>query len=488
MLIWHALRGNRPDRPVVITLVGAGGKSTLLRRLGEEWMALGLRGLLVTTTRLWRRQFEAFPHPVLAPSLTDARAAVTRVRPGRPVMLAQALLPGEAKVRGIPPAWVDTLVAGNALDAVAVEADGSRERPLKAPVGNEPLVPGSTTLFVTVVGWQGVGKPLTATWVHHPEQFGRLAGISPGVPVDVQAISRVLTHPAGGLKGCPPGVRRVVVVNQVDHQEALAEARQLAQEVLTGSGDHPRRAELDGPPFRGGVIGSPQPRALHQQVFPAASPFDEVILAHLQAPDPVWEVHGRVGAVVLAAGAGTRFGGAKQVVLWRRRPLVHHVLDAVARAEVHQVVVVVGAHAAVVVPVVEAWLANRWPGGPPVQVVVNDRWALGQSTSVRAGLLALGEVSAALFPLADQPRVPPALMDALIQRHRETLAPTVVPRYGGQPGAPVLFDRALFPRLLALTGDTGGRVLVSAYREQVAWVDWPDLTAGWDVDRREDVE
>jgi molybdenum cofactor cytidylyltransferase len=94
---------------------------------------------------------------------------------------------------------------------------------------------------------------------------------------------------------------------------------------------------------------------------------------------------------------------------------------------------------------------------------------------------------AALFALADQPRLTPNVVDAILQRRRETLAPIVAPRYGGQRGNPVLFDRALFPELLATTGDVGGRALIEKYATSVAWVEFGLEAWPGDIDRPEDL-
>jgi molybdenum cofactor cytidylyltransferase len=90
--------------------------------------------------------------------------------------------------------------------------------------------------------------------------------------------------------------------------------------------------------------------------------------------------------------------------------------------------------------------------------------------------------SAILFLLADQPGVSPELLSALIQRHRETLAPIVAPRHAGQRGNPVLFDQATFPEFDQLEGDIGARPIIQAHREEIAWVDWPTPEILQDID------
>lgn len=97
-------------------------------------------------------------------------------------------------------------------------------------------------------------------------------------------------------------------------------------------------------------------------------------------------------------------------------------------------------------------------------------------------------VSAVLFLLADQPGVTPELLSALVQRHRETLAPVIAPRHAGQRGNPVLFDRATFPEFAGLEGDVGARPILLAHRDEVAWVDWPTPEILQDIDTSADYQ
>ena len=158
--------------------------------------------------------------------------------------------------------------------------------------------------------------------------------------------------------------------------------------------------------------------------------------------------------------------------------MVAHVTAVVVALRLGQVLVVTGARAGAVAKA----LADL-----PVDIIVNDSWAEGLSSSIRAGLRALHpDLQAVLLVLADQPALTTDLLQSLISRYRATGAPIVAPVYRGQRGNPVLFDRALFPELLAVRGDRGGRALLDRYREQVelAAVDDPAVIA--DVDSPED--
>lgn len=158
----------------------------------------------------------------------------------------------------------------------------------------------------------------------------------------------------------------------------------------------------------------------------------------------------RVVAVVLAAGAGERFGSAKQLAPLGGRPLLQHPLDALAAAGVDDVVVVLGDEA----PRIEAaldWRAERRR--------VNPRPQDGLASSLRVGLDAAAEdpaVEAVLIVLGDQPTVRPDVLRAVLDAAAETDRPIVRPRYAadGAPN-PVLVRRDAWALAAGLDGDRG---------------------------------
>jgi molybdenum cofactor cytidylyltransferase len=188
----------------------------------------------------------------------------------------------------------------------------------------------------------------------------------------------------------------------------------------------------------------------------------------------------QVAAIVLAAGGSSRMGQAKQLLPLGGQPMVRCAVEAVCSAGLAQVVVVVGAHAGAVAGALT---------GLPVDIVVNPAWAEGMSTSVRAGLNALRpEAQAVVMVLADQPALTPDLVEALLVRYWATGAPIVAPFYRGQRGNPVLFDRSLFPELLAVEGDRGGRALFDRYAQQVERLEVDDPAVVTDIDTHQDYE
>jgi probable selenium-dependent hydroxylase accessory protein YqeC len=112
-----------------------------------------------------------------------------------------------------------------------VEADGSRQRPLKAPAPHEPAIPAGVDTVIVLAGLLGLGLPLDDEHVHRPVAFATLSGTALGEPVTLEALAAVLAHQAGGLKHIPPGARRVALLNQGDTPELRDLGARLARAI-----------------------------------------------------------------------------------------------------------------------------------------------------------------------------------------------------------------------------------------------------------------
>ena len=180
-----------------------------------------------------------------------------------------------------------------------------------------------------------------------------------------------------------------------------------------------------------------------------------------------------IGAVVLAAGEGRRFGGVKQLAVVDGRPLVSHAARAVAALSPR--VVVLG-HAAEQV--------REGADLCGASVVVCRDWAGGQSASLRCGVAALGPVDAAVVVLGDMPGVTHAAVDAVVAAW-DGVADAVRATYSGRPAHPVLLGRALLDRVGELRGDAGFRALLEDAR--VIAVEAGHLADPADIDTREEL-
>jgi molybdenum cofactor cytidylyltransferase len=310
---------------------------------------------------------------------------------------------------------------------VLKEADGSRMRPFKAPAEHEPVNPRATRRVQPVLGADLVGASLGPERVHRPALVAAIGGWQAGAPVTPELVARVLTHTEGGLKGVPPGARVIPLINKVESDEDLAGARAIAARVL------------------------------------ALAPFEGVALGAVrgEAGDPVREVWGRVGAVVLAAGRSARMGQPKQMLPWDAgRTLLGAVVAALRASPVDEIVVVTGMAADEVAASLSPLQAEA---GAPVRLAHNPDYAWTEmARSLQVGLDHLSPgMRAALVALADLPGLEPAVAAQVVQRWRETRAAVVAPFYQGQRGHPLLFDRSAWPAVGALPADANPREVVN---------------------------
>lgn len=185
-----------------------------------------------------------------------------------------------------------------------------------------------------------------------------------------------------------------------------------------------------------------------------------------------------IAAVVLAGGTSTRLGTPKQLLPYREGVLTAAVVQALISSRVDKTVVVLGHRAKEVREGLKQF---------PVDFVYNPDYAMGQSTSIKAGLTALGDTAeAALFALGDQPLLQSSTVNKIIDGYRLSGKNMAAPFYRGQRGNPVLFDQKMFASLLTLSGDTGARKIIERCPRQLARVDVNDMGVIFDIDTWED--
>ncbi len=185
--------------------------------------------------------------------------------------------------------------------------------------------------------------------------------------------------------------------------------------------------------------------------------------------------------MVLAAGAGSRFGGGKLVSPWRGGVLLDGALTAAFAAPARTVSLAWGADKRVVAAA-EAFAAQAGEAAR-LRLVHAERHAEGMAETLKAAIVSLPADSEGAFVfLGDMPRVPLAVFEALAEAIASG-ALAAAPIFDGQRGHPVLFAASLYPRLMALSGDRGAASVLAQIGDGVALVSAPDGGVLFDVDR-----
>ena len=228
----------------LISLCGAGGKSSLMLALAREFAAAGDRVLVTTTTKIASDE-AAGPWPVITASGADeivarARRALWNQGSEEVAIAISGDTDEGRKLVGFPPDCIDAVASQPDFDRILVEADGSRRMPLKAPGAHEPVIPSTADAVIMVAGLSGLGQPLDETTVFRADLWAACTGLAPGAPVSAESLARMVVHADGLARGAPDDARRMLFLNQADTRQRIEAARRVI-EALTDADRRPAR-------------------------------------------------------------------------------------------------------------------------------------------------------------------------------------------------------------------------------------------------------
>ncbi|EZQ10841.1 4-diphosphocytidyl-2C-methyl-D-erythritol kinase [Candidatus Acidianus copahuensis] len=162
----------------------------------------------------------------------------------------------------------------------------------------------------------------------------------------------------------------------------------------------------------------------------------------------------KIGAVILAAGEGKRFGSNKLLANIKGKVVVQYVLDAVNMERV----IVVGKYAKDLVEVIKNDV-----------VIYNPRWSEGISTSLKLGIRFFLDYDGVLVALGDMPFITRETVNSITSKFSNECE-AVVPTYRGMWGNPVILSKSLFPDVMKIEGDIGAKVVLRQ-REKICKVE-----------------
>jgi len=189
----------------------------------------------------------------------------------------------------------------------------------------------------------------------------------------------------------------------------------------------------------------------------------------------------KIGVVILAAGSSSRLGYPKQLVEFKGKPMLQHILDVADSFEFETEVLVLGAGAEEIKDKIEP---------RKFEILFNKNWEEGMASSIRIGLERSLEkekdLEDLLILLSDQPFVSEERIEALIKEQLTGNSQTTFSEYDGDVGVPAIFSRSVFPFLKELKGDHGAKKLILDKKIEFRTVKFEK--GNFDVDTKEDVE
>lgn len=191
-----------------VSVVGAGGKTTLVKRLAEECAGAGWYPIVMTTTHMWQ---EDRPECYVGESLEE----LLKVREKHGSVLAGADA-GKGKIGALPEKVQKELF--QLPSPILIEADGAKGLPVKFPADHEPVILPQTDVVISVYGLSALGKPLKDVCFRWEEAAGFL-GKRPEEKLTTEDMAKMACSPCGGGKGVLPGMRHFFLFNQADTEE-----------------------------------------------------------------------------------------------------------------------------------------------------------------------------------------------------------------------------------------------------------------------------
>ncbi len=213
-----ALGLNKEDGPRVVSLVGAGGKTTVILRFRGECLEEGISHVVTTTTHMQFERSGDFLSEASLERVMEMAGQFRTVWLGEPV--------SEGKMKGFPVDFLEQVYAKGLW--LLVEADGAKRLPVKAPAEHEPVVVPFSTDVLAVYGLDAVGRPIGEA-CFRVDKVMALLGKTAVDRLTAVDIVRLAASAAGGRKQVTDGMRYGVILNKADTPERLFVAEEIAR-------------------------------------------------------------------------------------------------------------------------------------------------------------------------------------------------------------------------------------------------------------------
>ncbi len=216
----------------VVSIVGAGGKTTCMYDLARLLIDAGKKVLITTTTKLYHPEFENRKNWQLHLGSFRKPGTYLPNENSRIDIAAKTVDTKEHKLIGFLSEEIDETVNAWKYDYVLVEADGAKQKPIKAPAGHEPVIPRVTALVIGMVGLDCLGKTLNEVTVHRAEYLSALTGQPIGSVIDKNTVCELITSGLGLFKNVPQVCNKVAVLNKADTPDLLNQGIAIRNAIM----------------------------------------------------------------------------------------------------------------------------------------------------------------------------------------------------------------------------------------------------------------
>lgn len=422
-----------------IALVGSGGKTSILFGIAKELFSDNC--FVTTTTKMWIRESKYADHAFKIDRVDSIDMGF-----GKGINFVYKRIDSlePEKVNGFEEDQLKVLSKKlKELNIpLLIEADGSKQKPIKFPASHEPVIPKFINKVCLIVGLSAIGQNLSSNNFHRPELISAAINLPLGSEFSWEHLYQLLINENGWIKDIPPESKKILFLHQADVLTNYDDVNKLAIKLLNHY-DHILLSSM-----RNGGIE---------------------IVAH-------W---GQIGCGILAAGSSTRFGSPKQLAVFNKKTFIENVIQTALRINFSEVITVLGSSYEKIRPVVENY---------PVKIIHNKAWEEGQSTSVKECVKYFlpKNVEAIVFLMVDQPQIGLELLENIIHTFAYHKNDIIVHTFNLQNRHPILFSRSTFRDLLRIVGEEGGRQLFEKYPPKKILIH--DSYYSYDVDKIEDLK
>ena len=431
------------DRYPVLSVVGGGGKTSLIFRMMEELTAVGKKVLITTTT-----------HMAYEPDRPFAEDGdIIRIKQNleeHGYTIAAALDREKCKISALPEEKLKEIKA--LADVILIEADGAKRCPLKVPASWEPVIWKPTDLVIAVTGMDAAGEPIREV-CHRPEKVADFLGKEAEEKLTEEDIVRIAVS-TEALRKCVDGREYRVLLNKADIPGKSQVAERIADR-LEEQGIHAAWGSLKGRDY---------------YIFGEAETGSNKA-AQMQSKRV------KLAFIMLAAGNSRRFGSNKLMYEVDGVPMYQRTLRQLRKAAEKipdsRIILVTQPQYSEIIDVVK---------GTGAEVLFNPQPERGIASSMQIGLESAKDADACMFTVADQPWLTAETIIALYDAFQSENKGMACTRHGEKTGNPCVFSEKYYKELMGITGDRGGKQVIKRHPEDVVYFKISDERELQDVD------